>query len=95
MLHNEEGRRLTVIVVRQIPLQMSGMTLFRLAWTVVLLMIHETRVHGRSAERWRGHTVYDAVGHIQISRVYKSGLTRRGSECHIHIWTTCFKDNLI
>ena len=56
MLHYEKGRRLTVIVVGQIPLQMSGMTLFRLAWTVVLLVIHdETHAHGRSAERWCGH----------------------------------------
>ena len=71
MLHNEKGRRLTVILVRQLPLQMSGMTLFRLAWTVVVLVIHETHAHGRSAERWCGHN-NDAVDHIQISKVYKS-----------------------
>ena len=41
-----------------------------------------------------GVGIYDAVGHniyiyiIHISKVYKSGLTRRGSECHINTWAT-------
>ena len=35
-----------------------------------------------------GVGIYDAIGHIHIYKVYKSGLTRRGSECHINIWTT-------